>query len=102
MGWEVAGGAMKNGRRGNRAAFRILSDFVRTGDLHDLDLWHEYEKATRGRKQLTWAQGFRAFLELDDELTDQEIVDAEQGDDDVQLIDADEWRSMRVTFAVTR
>lgn len=94
-GWEVAGGAMKDARGTNRAAFRILRDFVATGDLSDLDLWHEYEKASRGRMQLTWSRGFRDYLRLEAEKTDEEIAAEELGGDTIQTIPADEWRAVR-------
>lgn len=94
-GWEVAGGAMKDGRRGNRAPFAILRSFVETGDLDALDLWREWERASKGRRQLTWSRGLRDLLVLGSEASDEELAAAELDGETVALIDADSWKWLR-------
>ncbi|GAA5000348.1 hypothetical protein GCM10023317_32170 [Actinopolymorpha pittospori] len=38
-----------------------------TGDADALDVWHEYEKATLGKRSLSWSQGIRAELLPEDQ-----------------------------------
>lgn len=94
-GWEAAGGAMKKGRRGGRTPFQILASVVDTGDADDLDLWHEWEKGSRGRRQVAWARGFREWLALEVELTDEEIAAEELDGETLGWIDPGEWKFLR-------
>lgn len=94
-GWEVAGGAMKDGKRGNRAPFAVLRSFVETGDLEALGLWREWERASKGRRQLTWSRGLRRLLRLGDEQTDEALAAAEMDGDTVALIERDQWKHLR-------
>lgn len=55
MAMEATHGHAKQGRAGGRTPFQILNDVVTTGDADDLDLWHEWEQASHGRRQLTWS-----------------------------------------------
>ena len=64
---------------GGRSTWRIL-DGVIAGDSPDTRLWHEYEKASRGRRQMTWSKGLRDQLGLNDDRTDESIADEEIGD----------------------
>lgn len=92
-GWELAGGSGKRGRGGNRTPFGLLLAVVEEGDAEALDLWHEWEKASKGRRQMTWARGFRASLDLEAERTDQELAEAAELEGEVLvLIPAKEWR----------
>lgn len=61
---------------GGRSPWSIL-DGALAGDVDELRLWHEFEKASRGRRQLTWSRGLRALLGLDDEQSDEEVAEAE-------------------------
>lgn len=94
-GFEVAYGAMKDGRRGNRAPFKILRDVVETGDAQDLAVWHEWELGSRGRRQIAWSKGFRQMLQLEEEKTDQELAEETLDGEVVQRITAEEWRTVR-------
>lgn len=90
-GWEIAGGAAKTARGKNRTPFQILSDVAGTGDAADLDLWHEFEAASKGRRQLSWSGSLREVLALADEKTDQEIVDEDLAGDVVAEFERDDW-----------
>lgn len=96
---EVTRSDMKKGResasRGtgkarHRTAFQVLEDFAATGDADDLDLWREYEKATKGRQAITFSRGLRARYGLE-ERTDEEINEAEVGGEDVFEVADDAW-----------
>lgn len=48
----------------------------------DLARWWEWEAASKGRRQITWSRGFRDFLALDVEETDDEIAAEDATTDD--------------------
>lgn len=76
-GLELARGDLKSGRHGNMAPMELLG---RIGDLTGgvpeddvaghgpltwcLALWHEYERATKGRRAIEWTRGLRPLLGL--------------------------------------
>lgn len=73
-----------------------LLDAVTAGDADALDRWHEWERASKGRRQLTWARGLRDLLGLGVEATDEDIAEEELGtkDDELVLITAEGWRQV--------
>lgn len=77
--FEVMGSQAKRQGKGGRTPFEILADLVRDGLADDLDLWHEWEQASHGRRQITWSRGLRALLALGAEKSDQEVVDEDAG-----------------------
>jgi hypothetical protein len=52
-GNELARSDLKRGKEGHHLPLQILGDFGETGDRADLDLWNEYEVATKGRQAIT-------------------------------------------------
>ncbi|MCW3038199.1 MAG: phiB5 09 [Solirubrobacterales bacterium] len=91
VGREVAAGMQKKARQGNRTPFSILADVVAVGDAGDLELWHEWEKGSHNKRQMTWSQGLRAELLPDVELTDAEVLEDDQGGDVLAVIPAGEF-----------
>jgi len=91
---------MKKANHGNRTPFAVLADVVdqeRAIDAarEDLAIWHEYERGSKGRKQIVWSYGLRARLlppKQAVELSDQEIADRDQGGDVVVELNADLWK----------
>jgi hypothetical protein len=81
------------GAHSTESVWSLLDGLLNTGLADFLDLWHEWERASKGRKQLTWSQGFRAGLLLDDEQSDEEIAEQELGSksDDLVAITAEGW-----------
>ena len=96
VGNEMARGDMKQGRQGGRTPFEILDDFRWTGDAEDIGLWHEYERATKGRQAITWSNGLRKLLIPDqpEEASNEEVAAAEIGGDDLAVIHGDTWREI--------
>lgn len=92
---EVTGGAVKDGRFGNRSPFALLRDGVATGLADDLEAWWEFEQASKGRRQLTWSVGIRDRYGLNDEQTDAEIAQEDLGSDDLIALPAETWRAVR-------
>lgn len=65
----------KTAKHGNTTPFGLLARLVRDGDADDLDLWHEWERESKGKRQLLWSNGLRADLLAGvHERTDEEIA----------------------------
>jgi hypothetical protein len=95
---ELTRGDLKPTRAsGSRTPFRILADLIGNGDAADLALWEEYERVSKGRRQLTWSRGFRQLVGLLVERSDDEIVSDELSSaaDDVVILPAATWREVR-------
>lgn len=98
LGNEMTRGDLKTGRKGSRVPFEIIADHFRKGTAEDLELWREYEDATKGRRMLTWSRGLRDLLAelLDEDLddrTDEELAAADEGQgDEVAYFPLAPWR----------
>lgn len=76
VSFETARTDLKSAQRDNRQPFQILEDIVERGDAADLDIWHEWEAGSKGRRQVAWSQGLRAeLLEGEVEQSDEEIAE---------------------------
>ncbi len=87
------------GRHKTRPQWGLLDDVEVLGLAESVDLWHAWEKGSKGRKQMTWSLGLRDRLGLLREASDEEIADEEHGsaEDDLALIDAEGWRHLTRT-----
>lgn len=76
-----------------RSTWGLLDDVEESGDL---DGWLEWERESKGRRQLTWARGIRERLGLRREESDEEIVAQEVGtrDDELLIITARGWADL--------
>lgn len=95
--YEVTGSQSKRRGKGGRAPFDILRDIVANGDADDLDLWHEWETASKGRRQLVWSRGLRDEVGLNDEKTDEEIAAEDAGGDVLEWLH-DDWRGSQLAW----
>jgi hypothetical protein len=77
-----------------RSPWAFLDDVLDLGDADALGYWHEYQRASKGRRQLTWSRGLRELLGLRAEKSDEEVAGEELGtkEDDLVLITAAGWR----------
>jgi hypothetical protein len=92
LGNELARADLKGGRKKSRTPFEILADFATLGQVRDLELWHEYEKATQGRSAIRWSRGLRQIIAPDmEEKTDEEVAAEEIGGQAVAYIRPDLW-----------
>lgn len=95
IGLEVTQTQTKNarGRHSTRPPWALLDDVEQQGEAASLDLWHEWERGSKNRKQMTWSQGLRQRLGLLAEQSDEDVAAEEHGsaDDDLVLIDAAGW-----------
>lgn len=95
VGNELARGDLKRGRGEHRTPFEILGDFRDTGDKADLDLWHEYERVSRGRKAITGLSFIEGLVDEEDvTMTDEELAALEVGGEDVIRLPGDAWREV--------
>ncbi len=103
MGLEVTQTQSKaaRGRHSTRTPWGLLDDVEDLGLASSLGLWHEWERGSKGRKQMTWSKGLRDRLGLLREQSDEEIADEEHGsaDDDLVLIDSVGWARLTETPA---
>ncbi|MDL2424592.1 protein rep [Pseudomonas sp. BAgro211] len=79
VAWEATGSLSKSGRRSGRTPWQVLDDFRTSGDLDDLDVWHRWERGSKGTRALSWSKGFRAAAGLLAEAKDEDIASAEVG-----------------------
>lgn len=93
---EVASGAFKQARDGRRSPLAVLADYVRYKRPRDLALWKEWCEGMRGARQLTWSKGLRDRYATERELSDQEVVDADEREpaEVVAVIDPETWDAM--------
>lgn len=81
--WELTSTQTKSGRKkGSRTPWELLDSARLMGDMDDLDLWNDYEVATKGKRALTFSRGLRDLVGLGKEASDEDIADAEVGDAD--------------------
>lgn len=91
--WEMASPATKRGRRkGSRTPFQILRDSEESHLADDVDIWNEYEEASRGRKMFSWSQKLKPLRM--EEKTDQELADEEIGSKEDDVLEIQEWHQV--------
>lgn len=74
IGSELVRSDLKTGRASSMVPFELLD--VEGADVpRARRLWAEYVAATKGRHVLTWSRGLREHLDLDDDLTDEQIIE---------------------------
>lgn len=93
---EVAGGTTKTARRqGSRTMWQVLADGLATGLADDLETWEQYERASHGRKQVTFSRGLRQRYRLAEEESDEDIASADLGGEDLIALPAETWHAVR-------
>jgi hypothetical protein len=98
-GFEMTAAQHKRARFGSRSVWQLLNGIM-TGDADDLELWHEYEDATRGKRALTYTRGLRQLLGIAAELDDETIAEAEVGDHDDTGFYVTDWAPVRIQPAL--
>lgn len=89
---ETARGDLKKTKAdGSRTPFQILEDVVARGEVDDLETWQEWERASKGKRQMFWSRGLKDELGVG-EVDDQTLVDeAEEQGEPVAVIDSETW-----------
>lgn len=92
---EVAAGRGKLGRRASRSHWENL-DGAAGGDRALAARVAEYERATKGRRALTWTKGLRSMFAVPDERSDDEIAaDTDSAQEAVALFSPRDWAALR-------
>lgn len=97
VGYEMTSTQTKTRTRAadSRTPWEVLAELRDWGLADDLELWEEWEKASKGKRALTWSRGLRARVGLDVEATDEEIAETEVGSEaDTGFIITD-WAPIR-------
>lgn len=88
IGKEMARFDFKTGRGSSLTPFELLDA---TGEDDESTftayrLWNEFVAATKGRRAITWSKGLRDLVALEDEKTDEEILEESEQDDLIFLV----------------
>lgn len=102
--YEAVGGAAKQARsKGSYTPFQILARLAHTGTSADLTpaqnrswkrIWKQWEQASRGRRQIQTSFALWRLLHTED-ITDEEIVEEDQGGDNIASITSDLYSTIR-------
>lgn len=104
---ELTKAYAKVGKRlGGRTPFTLLADFIK-GDHEAGELFQEFGKQFKGKRQLFWSPKLRAALQIaEEEKTDEEIAAEEMPEREfVTMLDHEQWRlvlSRNARFEVLR
>jgi len=102
LGFEVgAGGLYKRAAEGYRTPWDIARAVANRGDPADVSLWVAWQRATYGRKQLTWSRGARDILGRDPATDEACAAEAASRTDEVVASFAPaEWRVLVAAAAM--
>jgi len=91
---ELAKSANKTARRGGRTPNALLADCLQ-GDKQAGELWQEYAKALKGKRQLVWSDGLRERYNIAPEKSDK-VLAKEQNEVSIILaqLDSEQWRAV--------
>jgi len=90
---ELTKSHVKKGRADSLTPWDFLRVVLATGDCFYADLFREYAKVFKGKRQLVWSRGLRDLLGLDEELSDLELaVKEEEQAHLLASLSLDQWR----------
>lgn len=95
---ELTSAHRKEGRRGGRTPMQLLAEAVETYEESTLARWWEWEASSDGRRQLEWSRGarsLRAFAELGEEQSDQEVAEEDLDADERVGLTPETWVEVR-------
>lgn len=96
VGWEMTSTQTKSRTRAAGATpWDLLRRVYLDGDADALDLWHAWERGSKGKRALTWSRGLRARVGLDTEATDEEIAEAVVGSESDAGLVIEDWTPIR-------
>lgn len=96
VGWEMTSTQTKSRSRGHgRTPWQLLAAVYQDGDADALDLWHQWEADSKGKRALTWSRGLRKLIGFDQEASDEEIVATEVGTEADAGFLIEDWEPIR-------
>lgn len=99
---EITSSHAKDARSG-RTPFAVLQD-CQDGLVDDIELWREWERASKDRRQITWSQGkrdLRRHAGLGEQQSDEEIAAEDLMGGDVLALPGETWRVLRRSALAT-
>ncbi|MEX2109078.1 MAG: hypothetical protein WD802_00545 [Gemmatimonadaceae bacterium] len=90
VGMEMTRHDLKAARREGRTPFQVLRAFAANEDCSDLELWREWERASKGTRALTWSKGLKTRFAVNDK-TDEELAAEQVGGELVAELTVDQW-----------
>lgn len=79
---------------GTLPPWRLLDLVLEDGDAGALDLWHEWERGSKGRRQISYSVGIRDRLGVGAVKSDDDVAAEVVGDEDLVLITTDGWSQL--------
>jgi hypothetical protein len=105
LGLEMTHTQSKSARseHSTEPVWALLDLVEHQGDADALDRWHDFERVSRGKRQISWSVGLREMLGLMREQSDEQIAAEEVGtsNDDLVLITDDGWRRLVALPAIS-
>ena len=97
VAWEATSTQTKSRTRAtdSRTPWDLLRSVYLDGDADALDLWHRWERDSKGKRALTWTRGLRHRIGLDQEATDEDIAATEVGDQADAGFVIEDWSPVR-------
>lgn len=90
---EMTLGNFKKARKkDNRTPFQILADIRTYGDMQDVNIWHIWEKFSTGKRQLIWSRGLKDYADIEDLLTDEEVLSQDTVRETLFFINRNDWK----------
>jgi len=88
---EMTRADLKTARRKGRTPWQIFRDFLDYGDPADLELWREYEQASKGKNAVTFSRHLRERYAVQVR-TDVELAEEQTGHVSWASLDHQSWR----------
>jgi hypothetical protein len=90
-------GKAGHSRAGKTQSHWSLLTSAGNGNKRAGHMWRELERATAGRRMITWSRGIRRFAGLLDEVPDEEVAAEELGtvEDTIAVFSRDSWGRIR-------
>lgn len=95
MALETTRADLKDGRLGGETPRQLLERAVE-GEEDAVYAWLTFATVSQGRRWLVISKVLRAFAQLGEELTDEEIADEESPGFEVAAVPGDQWREHRL------
>ncbi|WP_407841863.1 hypothetical protein ACE1OC_41560 (plasmid) [Streptomyces sp. DSM 116496] len=88
IGNEMARGDLKKGKLGGLTPFEMIEYMMITGDAAVVDLWTEYELATKGKSWLRWSPKLKERLKVEEKTEEELAADEVAGGEVAELTEA--------------
>ena len=89
LGFEltyVQPGRARNGLK-TRPVWSLIGEFLEDGDLKALALWHEWERGSKGARQIGYSAGFKKRYQIpEEEKSDEDVAAEELGTDEETIL----------------